>query len=255
MKAIMDKIIVENLNVQYSDGTESLRNIDLAIPENKVSVLFGPAGGGKSTLLRTINRLNDLSDMTIQSGKVLLNGENILDPKVDVIALRRRVGIVFSRPIPLPLSIYDNVCYGLKMAGERRKAKLDEAVERALRQAVLWEEIYDRLKSPANALSGGQKQRLCMARSLALQPEVILLDEPTSALDPISTSKIEGLLQELKKTYTIILAPHNTQQAARMADFAAFFLQGELVETGPGQMIFSNPKDPRTQQYIEGRYG
>jgi phosphate transport system ATP-binding protein len=255
MVSVMDKIVIENLSIQYSDNTESLKNINLRIPDRQITVLFGPAGGGKSTLLRTLNRLNDLSDVIQQSGKVMMNGEDILSPKTDVIALRRKIGIVFSRPIPLPLTIYENVSYGLVMAGERRKAVLDETVERALRQAVLWDEVFGRLKAPASALSGGQKQRLCLARSLALQPEVIMLDEPTSALDPISTARIEGLLQELKKEYAIILAPHNTQQATRMADFAAFFLQGELVEFGPGEMMFSMPKDRRTQQYIEGRYG
>jgi phosphate transport system ATP-binding protein len=251
----MDKIIIENLSISYSDQAEGLKNINLRIPDRQITVLFGPAGGGKSTLLRTLNRLNDLSDVVEQTGKVFMNGEDILSPEMDVIALRRKVGLVFSRPIPLPLTIYENVSYGLVMAGERNRARLDEAVEKALRQAVLWDEIYDRLKDPASTLSGGQKQRLCLARSLALQPEVIMLDEPTSALDPISTTRIEGLLQELKKDYAIILAPHNTQQAARMADFAAFFLQGELVETGPGETIFSTPRDVRTQRYIEGRYG
>ena len=251
----MDKIIIEHLNLTYADGTESLRDVNLRIQANAITVLFGPAGGGKSTLLRVFNRLNDLADVVNVSGKVLFNGENLLDPQIDVTALRRKVGIVFSRPIPLPLTIYGNVSYGLEMAGERSKARLDEAVERALRQAVLWDEISDRLKDPAASLSGGQQQRLCIARMLALQPEVILLDEPTSALDPIATAKIEASLQELKQHYTIILAPHNTQQSARMADFAAFFLVGELVEYGTGTQIFSYPKDKRTQDYIEGRFG
>jgi phosphate transport system ATP-binding protein len=251
----MDKFVIEHLNIRYSDGTESLRDINLAIPDRAISVLFGPAGGGKSTLLRTLNRLNDLADVIFSSGKVLFNGIDILSPDLNVTELRRKVGIVFSRPIPLPLTIYENVSFGLVTAGERKKSVLDDAVEKALRQAVLWDEVKDRLKDPASSLSGGQKQRLCLARSLVLQPEAILLDEPTSALDPISTSKIESLLQELKKDYAIILAPHNTQQAARMADFAAFFLQGEIVEIGVGKDIFSNPKDKRTQQYIEGRFG
>jgi phosphate transport system ATP-binding protein len=251
----MDKIVVEHLTLTYSDGTESLRDINLCIQANAITVLFGPAGGGKSTLLRAFNRLNDLADVTTVSGMVLLNGMNILDPKTDVIALRRKVGIVFSRPIPLPLTIYGNVSYGLEMAGERNPARLDEAVEHALRQAVLWDEIKDRLKDPAASLSGGQQQRLCIARMLALQPEVILLDEPTSALDPIATAKIETSLQDLKQHYTIILAPHNTQQSARMADFAAFFLTGELVEYGTGIQVFNHPADKRTQDYVEGRFG
>ena len=251
----MDKIVVEHLSLTYSDGAESLKDVSLKIPANAVTVLFGPAGGGKSTLLREFNRLNDLTDVTFTAGRVLLNGENILDPRTDVISLRRKVGIVFARPIPLPLTIYGNVSYGLEMAGERRKVTLDQAVEQGLRQAMLWDEVKDRLNDPANAISGGQQQRLCLARVLALQPEVILLDEPTSALDPIATSRIEGSLQELKQHYTIVIAPHNTQQAARVADYAAFFLQGELIEYGEGKILFSKPKDRRTQQYIEGRFG
>jgi len=251
----LDKIVVEHLSLTYSDGAESLKDVSLKIPANAVTVLFGPAGGGKSTLLREFNRLNDLTDVTFTAGRVLLNGENILDPRTDVISLRRKVGIVFARPIPLPLTIYGNVSYGLEMAGERRKVTLDQAVEQGLRQAMLWDEVKDRLNDPANAISGGQQQRLCLARVLALQPEVILLDEPTSALDPIATSRIEGSLQELKQHYTIVIAPHNTQQAARVADYAAFFLQGELIEYGEGKILFSKPKDRRTQQYIEGRFG
>jgi phosphate transport system ATP-binding protein len=250
----MTEIIIEHLSVRYSDGAESLKDINLEMQGNVVNVLFGPSGGGKSTLLRTMNRLNDLADVDHFSGRILLNGVDILDPKMDVIELRRKVGIVFSRPIPLPLSVYENVCYGLRMTGMSRKSQLDERVEWALRQAVLWDEVHDRLDDPASRLSGGQKQRLCLARSLALQPEVILLDEPTSALDPVSTLRIEGLLQELKHEFTIIMAPHNTQQAARMADFAAFFLQGELIETGD-QSIFTVPQDKRTQDYVEGRFG
>jgi phosphate transport system ATP-binding protein len=229
--------------------------VNLAIEANAITVLFGPAGGGKSTLLRALNRLNDLADVIATSGKIMFNGRNLLDPKTDVITLRRQIGIVFARPMPLPLSIYGNVSYGLELAGERNREKLDAGVERALRQAELWEEVNDRLQDPANSLSGGQQQRLCLARSLALQPEVILLDEPTSALDPIATAKIEGSLQEIKKTYTILLAPHNTQQAARTADYAAFFLQGEMVEYGPREAIFTHPQDRRTQDYIEGRFG
>ena len=251
----MAKIEVRDFCLRYADGTESLRNIHLDIHENAITVLFGPGGGGKSTLLRAMNRLNDLAEVSETSGQIFFNGQNIFDPQVDVINLRRKVGIVFARPTPLPLTVYQNVSYGLELAGERSRSRLDEAVERALRQAELWDEVNDRLGDPANSLSGGQQQRLCLARSLALQPEVILLDEPTSALDPIATAKIEGSLQELKKTYTVVIAPHNTQQSARIADYAAFFLQGELVEFGTREQIFTNPKDRRTMEYIEGRFG
>ena len=251
----MDKILIENLTVTYSDGYESLRNINLVIPANAVTVLFGPAGGGKSTLLRVLDRLIDLSDVAEIKGRVMFNGQNILDPQVDVVDLRRKIGIVFSRPVPLPLTIYQNVSFGLEMAGEHRKDRLDQAVERALKQAILWDEVFDRLNDPGTALSGGQQQRLCLARALALEPEVILLDEPTSALDPIATARIESLLNELTEHYTIILAPHNAQQAARMADYAAFFLQGELVEFAEGQQIFLYPKDKRTEDYVQGRFG
>jgi phosphate transport system ATP-binding protein len=251
----VDKIIIENLCVQYEDGTESLKNINLNIQDCHVTVLFGPAGGGKSTLLRTLNRLNDLAGLRVQSGRVLLDGHDLLSPLTNVIALRRRVGMVFSRPALLPLSIYENVVYGLRVAGERRKAHLDQVVEKALRQAVLWDEVNDRLNDSAFDLSGGQQQRLCIARTLALEPDVIMLDEPTSALDPISTAKIESTMRELANTLTIIWAPHNTQQAARMADTAAFFLQGELIETGPAEQLFVRPHDPRTQDYINGRFG
>jgi len=251
----MNKVIVENLNLRYSDGVESLKNVSLNIQANAITVLFGPAGGGKSTFLRVLNRLNDLADVSVVSGKVLFNGINILDPKINVIDLRRKIGMVFSRPVPLPLTIYKNVSYGLELIGKHQKADLDETVEHALTQATLWDEVKDRLTDPAYSLSGGQQQRLCLARALALKPEMILLDEPTSALDPIATSKIESLLQELKQHYTIVLAPHNTQQATRMADFAAFFLQGELLEYDLGVKIFTNPKDRRTREYIEGRFG
>ncbi len=251
----MDKIIVDHLFISYSDGTESLRDINLKVPANAITVLFGPAGGGKSTFLRVLNRLNDLADVTLVSGKVLIDDINILDPKIDVNTLRRRVGMVFARPVVLPLTIRGNLVYGLKIAGERRASILNEAVERSLKLAALWEEVQDRLDEPAIALSGGQQQRLCLARSLALQPEIILLDEPTSGLDPISTGKVEETLQELKKDYTIILVPHSVQQAARVSDFAGFFLQGELVEWAPGKDIFTNPKNKRTEDYVEGRFG
>jgi len=250
-----NKIIVKNLNLRYSDGVESLTDVDLNIVANAVNVLFGPAGGGKSTLLRALNRLNDLADVSVASGEILFNGQNILDPKIDVIELRRKVGMVFSRPVPLPLTIWENVAYGLQLMGERRKSRLNEAVETALRQAVVWDELYDRLNDPATAISGGQQQRLCLARVLALEPEVIMLDEPTSALDPVSTAKIESSLTNLKERYTIILVPHNVQQAARTADYAAFFLQGRLVEYAPGKELFVKPKLKETQDYVTGRFG
>jgi phosphate transport system ATP-binding protein len=251
----MNKIIIENLSLQYSDGVESLRGINLNIRENAVTVLFGPAGGGKSTLLRCLNRLNDLTEVKTSLGRIMIDGENILDPKIDVIALRRKVGMVFARPVVLPMSIRENLTYGLELAGEKRRAKLDEAVERSLKLAAIWEEVHDRLDEPAIALSGGQQQRICLARVLALQPEIILLDEPTSGLDPISTGKVEAALLELKKQYTIILVPHSVQQAARTADYAAFFLQGELIEYGEGKSLFTAPKQKRTEDYVTGRFG
>ena len=251
----MNTFEINSLSVRYSDNNESLKNISMDIEANAITVLFGPAGGGKSTFLRVLNRLNDLADVKEISGTVLFHGQNILDKSTDVIELRRKIGMVFSRPVPLPLSIYDNVTYGLVMAGEKRKAKLDDAVENALRQAVLWDEVHDRLHDSGFALSGGQQQRLCLARVLALEPEVIILDEPTSALDPVSTAKIESQLNALKEKYTIILAPHNLQQAARMADQAAFFLMGELIEYSEGNQMFLNPRDQRTQDYITGRFG
>jgi phosphate transport system ATP-binding protein len=251
----MYKIRIEHLNLRYSDDKESLRDINLDIPANAITVLFGPAGGGKSSLLRVFNRLNDLADVKSLSGRVLLDNMDILDPKTNVIELRRRVGMVFARPVVLPMSIRENLTYSLIVAGEKQDAKLKEAVERSLSQAALWDEVKDRLDEPAVSLSGGQQQRLCLARSLVLMPEVILLDEPTSGLDPISTGKVEASLQELKKAYTIILVPHSVQQAARVADFAAFFLQGELIEQAIGKEIFINPKDKRTEDYIMGRFG
>lgn len=250
-----NKIVIDHLTLTYPSGTESLKDINLEIPANAISVLFGPAGGGKSSLLRCLNRLNDLVQVRTLTGRILLDGKNILDPDVDVIALRRRVGIVFARPVVLPTSIRGNLTYGLELANEKRKSRLDEAVERGLKLSALWDEVKNRLDDPAIALSGGQQQRLCLARVLANQPEVILLDEPTSGLDPISTGKVEAALQELKKDYTIILVPHSVQQAARTADYAAFFLQGELVEYAPGRDLFTHPKIKRTEDYIEGRFG
>ena len=251
----MNKIVIENFSLEYSDGTESLRNITLNIPVNQLTVMFGPAGGGKSTLLRSINRLNDLADIKVTQGKILLDGINVLDKKLDTNSLRRKVGMVFARPVVLPFSIRRNLTYGFELAGERDSALVEESVERSLVQSALWEEVKDRLDEPAVSLSGGQQQRLCLARSLIQQPEVILLDEPTSGLDPISTLKVENSLQELKKDYTIVLVPHSVQQAARTADTAAFFLQGELIEVGVGSDLFTKPTDSRTQRYIEGRYG
>ncbi|MHB8134477.1 MAG: phosphate ABC transporter ATP-binding protein [Anaerolineaceae bacterium] len=251
----MDKIIVEHFSLTYSDGTESLFDINLRIPANQITALIGPSGGGKSTFLRILNRLNDLADVKKVTGKVLIDNIDVLDPDLDVIELRRKVGIVFSRPLPLPLSIFQNVAYGLELAGEKNKSVLNDAVERALRLAELWDEVNDRLHDPANSLSGGQQQRLCLARTLALEPEIILLDEPTSALDPLATARIENSLTELKKQYTIVVAPHNTQQAARIADFVAFFLQGKLIEFSSADKIFTKPEDQRTQDYISGKFG
>ena len=256
----MNKFLIEALKLKYSDGAEALDGIDLAVREKSITVIFGPAGGGKSTLLRVLNRLNDLADVVEMSGKVSMYNQDgstvdILDPKTDVTSLRRRISMVFARPIVLPLSIRQNLTYGLKMAGERDQARLEQAVERSLQQAALWEEVKERLDQPAVALSGGQQQRLCLARSLAMEPEVILLDEPTSGLDPISTGKVEESLFELKKNYTIVLVPHSIQQAARTADQAAFFLQGKLIEFSPDKSIFITPKDKRSQDYIEGRFG
>lgn len=232
-----------------------MRNISLDIPANQITVIFGPAGGGKSSLLRVLNRLNDLADVIQQEGKVLLDEEDILSPKTDVIALRRKVGMVFARPVVLPFSIRENLTYGLEVAGEKDSDRIKGSVENSLQQAALWDEVKDRLDDPAIALSGGQQQRLCLARVLALEPEVILLDEPTSGLDPISTGKVEESLQGLKQDYTIILVPHSVQQAARTADLAAFLLQGALVEVASGDIMFTNPQDQRTQDYIQGRFG
>jgi len=248
-------IVVENLSLVYSDGVESLNNVSLDIIANSINVLFGPAGGGKSTLLRAFNRLNDLADVDQLSGHIFFHGNDILDPQTDVIELRRKIGMVFSRPVPLPLTVYENVAYGLRLAGEQIKNHLDEAVEKALNLAALWDEVHDRLNDPAYSLSGGQQQRLCLARVLALQPDVIMLDEPTSALDPISTARIESLVLTLRDQYTIILVPHNVQQAARTADYAAFFLQGRLLEYAPGKELFLNPKLKETQDYVTGRFG
>ncbi len=248
------KIRIENLSYAYA-GAQALQNITLDIAPQRITVFFGPAGGGKTTLLRLINRLNDLTDGTAMTGRILLDGKDIYAPATNVAQLRRRVGMVFALPLPLPGTIRENVMYGPRLAGVRDARRLAPIVERSLRQAALWDEVRDRLDAPANALSGGQQQRLCIARSLALEPEVLLLDEPTSGLDPLSTGKVEAALQELKKTYTIIIIPHSVQQAARIADDAAFFLQSKLIEARPGREIFTTPRDKRTEDYVTGRFG
>jgi len=249
------KIQIEQVSYQYEDGKQVLRDVSLAVAANAVTVFFGPAGGGKTTLLRLINRLNDLVDNTRREGRILLDGADIYAPGVSVSALRRRVGMVFALPLSLPGTIRENVIYGPRLAGERDRVRLEEIVVRSLRQAALWDEVKDRLDHPALSLSGGQQQRLCIARSLALEPEVLLLDEPTSGLDPISTAKVEDSLAQLKQHYTIIIVPHSVQQAARVADHAAFFLMGELVEYQVGDGIFTAPRDKRTEDYITGRFG
>lgn len=248
------KIQVSDLSVYY-DGHRALNEVTLSIHANEILAIFGPAHSGRSTLLRTFNRLNDLIDGVLIDGQVLLDGEDIYAPSVDAVALRRRVGMVFALPIPLPGSIRSNITYGPRLSGVHDKGRLDAIVERTLRQAALWDEVKDRLDEPAAALSGGQQQRLCIARVLALEPEVILLDAPTSGLDPISTAKVEESLQQLKNDYTIVIVPHSVQQAARVADQAAFFLAGELVEHGISHDIFTNPSDKRTEDYITGRFG
>jgi phosphate transport system ATP-binding protein len=248
------KVHIENVSYSYG-GKPALRNVTLDVPANAISVFFGPAGGGKTTLLRLINRLNDLVEGFQMSGRILLDGQDIYAPGSDVINLRRRVGMVFALPLPLPGTIRENVLYGPKLAGVQDRARLEDILVRSLTQAALWEEVKDRLDNPANALSGGQQQRLCIARSLALEPEVLLLDEPTSGLDPISTGKVEESLFELKQNYTIVIVPHSIQQAARVADYAAFFLMGELIEHRPGNEIFVTPRNRRTEDYITGRFG
>jgi phosphate transport system ATP-binding protein len=248
------KVQIENVSYAYGDR-QALRNVTLDVPAYAITVFFGPAGGGKTTLLRLINRLNDLAEGTEMSGRILLDGHDIYAPGADVPGLRRRVGMVFALPLPLPGTIWENVVYGPKLAGVRNRVRLEEIVFRSLTQAALWDEVKDRLNEPASSLSGGQQQRLCIARSLALEPEVLLLDEPTSGLDPISTGKVEESLYELKQNYTLIIVPHSIQQAARVADYAAFFLMGELVEQGPGTEIFTVPRDRRTEDYVTGRFG
>ena len=250
----MSKIDVSNMDLYYGDF-HALKNINLSIDANEVTAFIGPSGCGKSTLLKSINRMNDLVPGCRITGEMLLDGENIYGGKMDVNGLRKRVGMVFQKPNPFPMSIYDNISYGPRTHGVRSKAKLDDIVEQSLRQAAIWDEVKDRLKKSALGMSGGQQQRLCIARALAVQPEVLLMDEPTSALDPISTSKIEDLAVELKKDYTIVMVTHNMQQAARISDKTAFFLLGEVVEYGETEQIFSMPKDKRTEDYITGRFG
>ncbi len=249
----MDKIKVNNVNLFYGDF-QALKSITLPIQEKKITAFIGPSGCGKSTLLKSLNRMNDLVEGCRIEGQILLDDEDIYG-KIDVNLLRKRVGMVFQKPNPFPMSIYDNVAYGPRTHGIRSKAKLDELVEQSLRDAAIWEETKDRLKKSALGLSGGQQQRLCIARALAIKPEVLLMDEPTSALDPISTMKIEDLATELKKQYTIIMVTHNMQQAARISDNTAFFLLGEMVENDTTENIFSLPKDKRTEDYITGRFG
>ena len=250
----MSKIDVSNMDLYYGDF-HALKNINLSIDANEVTAFIGPSGCGKSTLLKSINRMNDLVPGCRITGEMLLDGENIYGGKMDVNGLRKRVGMVFQKPNPFPMSIYDNIAYGPRTHGVRSKAKLDDIVEQSLRQAAIWDEVKDRLKKSALGMSGGQQQRLCIARARAVQPEVLLMDEPTSALDPISTSKIEDLAVELKKDYTIVMVTHNMQQAARISDKTAFFLLGEVVEYGETEQIFSMPKDKRTEDYITGRFG
>ena len=247
------KFDIKNLHLHYGDF-HALKGIDMQIPENKVTAFIGPSGCGKSTFLKTLNRMNDLVEGCKIDGTVLLDGKNVYGD-IEVNELRRRVGMVFQKPNPFPMSIYDNIAYGPRTHGIKSKSKLDEIVERSLKQAAIWDETKDRLKKSALGMSGGHQQRFCIARALAVEPEVLLMDEPTSALDPISTSKIEDLVWELKDKYTIIMVTHNMQQAARVSDKTAFFLLGEAVEFDDTQKIFSKPKDKRTEDYITGRFG
>ena len=249
----MNKITIEHMDLWYGDF-HALKDVNLNMPVNQITALIGPSGCGKSTLLKSLNRMNDLVEGCRIEGTVRLDGQDIYG-SMDVNTLRRRVGMVFQKPNPFPMSVYDNIAYGPRTHGVRKKAMLDEIVERSLRQAAIWEDLKDRLKKSALGLSGGQQQRLCIARALAVEPEVLLMDEPTSALDPVSTSKIEDLVTELKQRYTIVMVTHNMQQAVRISDQTAFFLLGEVVEYGSTEKIFSMPKDKRTEDYITGRFG
>lgn len=248
------KITTKNVNLYYG-ANHALKDINLDIYKNKITAFIGPSGCGKSTYLKTLNRMNDLVPNVKIEGEILLDGEDIYSPKVDTTLLRKKVGMVFQQPNPFPMSIYDNIAYGPRIHGIRSKSQLDDIVEKSLRGAALWDEVHDRLKKSALGLSGGQQQRLCIARALAVEPEVLLMDEPTSALDPISTLKIEDLMDELKKKYTVAIVTHNMQQATRIADYTAFFLVGELVEFAPTTVLFSHPEDKRTEDYITGRFG
>ena len=249
----MDKFTINDLDLYYG-SFKALKSVNLKIAPNEVTAFIGPSGCGKSTLLKSLNRMNDLVEGCKITGEILLDGEDIYG-NIDVNVLRKRVGMVFQKPNPFPMSVYDNIAYGPRTHGVRSRVKLDEIVEQSLRRAAIWDELKDRLKKSALGLSGGQQQRLCIARALAVEPDVLLMDEPTSALDPISTSKIEDLAMELKSNYTIVIVTHNMQQAARISDKTAFFLLGELVESGPTEELFSMPKDKRTEDYITGRFG
>jgi phosphate transport system ATP-binding protein len=250
------KFAIESLSLSYSRrGQPAVSDVSLEIEENSLMAFIGPSGCGKSTFLRCLNRMNDFIRGVEITGRVLLDGNDIYAPDVSVTSLRRRVGMVFQRPNPFPFSIRENVAYGVKLLGERNKGKLADIVERSLKNAGLWEEVRDRLDAPASSLSGGQQQRLCIARAIAVEPEVLLMDEPTSALDPMATARIEELARELKKYYTVVIVTHNMQQAARVSDETAFFLMGELVEHGPTTKIFTTPSDKRTEDYITGRFG
>ena len=249
-----DIITVKDLQLWYGQ-TKALKGVSMNIPEKSITALIGPSGCGKSTFLKTLDRMNDLVPGVRIEGEVKYNGQDIFAPSVDINELRREIGMVFQKPNPFPMSIYDNIAYGPRTHGVRKKDELDEIVEQSLRGAAIWDEVKDRLKKSALGLSGGQQQRLCIARALAVKPEVLLMDEPTSALDPGSTMKVEELMSELKKNYTVVIVTHNMQQAARISDRTAFFLLGELVEVGPTNQIFSAPQDKRTEDYISGRFG
>jgi phosphate transport system ATP-binding protein len=248
------KIKIEELNLKYGSN-HVLKNVDMEIGENKVTAIIGPSGCGKSTFIRCLNRMNDVIDGCRVEGRVFMDGKNIYERDCDVVQLRKKVGMVFQKPNPFPKSIYENVAYGPRVHGINDKKRLDEIVERSLRAAALWEEVKDRLKDSAMSLSGGQQQRLCIARALAIEPEVILMDEPCSALDPIATAKIEDLIGELKMKYTVVIVTHNMQEAARVSDFTGYFYLGELIEFGNTKQIFENPKEELTENYITGRFG